>query len=111
MRMRLPQGSDDQIDLQERRRLRVEPEGLGRPFQQRRLHGFQLDSELRAEFSDHEWTALQRFNSVFERVVRLLPHHQLPPIEEFIHSPQWLQLSKAAAKALSSLHSANGNDA
>ena len=35
--------------IRPRRLIRVETDGLGRPFQQRRLHGFQLDRELRAE--------------------------------------------------------------
>jgi len=58
------------------------------------------DAKLRAEFSESEWTALLRFHSVFERVGRLLPHHPLPPIEQFVQSPHWLQLSRAAARAL-----------
>ena len=64
------------------------------------------DAALRAEFSESEWTALQRFHSVFERVGRLLPHHPLPPIEEFILSPHWLQVSRAAARALRTIDSA-----
>lgn len=63
------------------------------------------DKGLRAEFSDMEWTALLRFHSVFERVGRLLPHHPLPPIEQFFQSPHWLQLSTAAARALQAFHS------
>jgi len=63
------------------------------------------DAALRAEFSESEWSALQRFHSVFERVCRLLPHHPLPPIEEFVQSPHWLQLSRAAARALQSFKS------
>jgi hypothetical protein len=65
------------------------------------------DAALRAEFSESEWTALQRFHSVFERVGRLLPHHPLPPIEEFILSPHWLQVSRAAARALRTIDSAS----
>jgi len=63
------------------------------------------DAALRAEFSESEWSALLRFHSVFERVGRLLPHHPLPPIEEFVQSPHWLQLSGAAARALESFKS------
>jgi len=58
------------------------------------------DAKLRAEFSEGEWTALLRFHSVFERVCALLPHHPLPPIEQFFQSPHWLQLSRAATRAL-----------
>ena len=58
------------------------------------------DAKLRGEFSDNEWTALLRFHAVFERVSSLLTHHPLPPFEQFVHSPHWLQLSKAAARAL-----------
>jgi len=58
------------------------------------------DAKLRAMFSESEWTALLRFHSVFERVCSLLPHHPMPPIEQFVQSPHWLQLSKAAARAL-----------
>lgn len=58
------------------------------------------DQKLQAEFSETDWIALQRFHSVFERVSRLQSHHPLPPIEEFVHSPHWLQLSRAAARAL-----------
>jgi hypothetical protein len=69
------------------------------------------DVALRAEFSESEWTALQRFHSVFERVSSLLPHHPLPPIEEFVQSPHWLQLSKAAARALQDIDLADDHDA
>ena len=58
------------------------------------------DAKLRGEFSESEWTALLRFHSVFERVCRLFPHDPLPPIEQFVQSPHWLQLSRAAARAL-----------
>lgn len=61
---------------------------------------WQNDDLLRGLFSVSEWAALMRFNSVFERVLRLLPHHPLPPIDEFVQSPHWLQLSRAAARAL-----------
>ena len=61
---------------------------------------WQNDAKLRTEFSESEWVALLRFHYVFERICRLLPHHPLPPIEQFIGSPHWLQLSKAAAKVL-----------
>jgi hypothetical protein len=61
------------------------------------------DAELRAEFTETEWAALQRFHSVFERTLCLLPHHPLPPIEEFILSPHWLILSRAAERALAFL--------
>lgn len=69
------------------------------------------DAALRAEFSETEWTALQRFHSVFERVLRLLPHHPLPPIEDFVQSPHWLLVSRAAARALKSFDSAHDNPA
>ena len=59
------------------------------------------DKNLRTEFS--EWSALLRFHSVFERVCRVLPHHPLPPIEQFIESPHWLLLSRAAARALNAI--------
>ncbi len=58
------------------------------------------DAALRAEFSETEWRALRRFHSVFERVLHLIPHHPLPPIEEFVQSLHWLQVSRAAARAL-----------
>jgi hypothetical protein len=64
------------------------------------------DTALRAEFSETAWSALQRFHSIFERVGSLLPHHPLPPIEEFILSPHWLQISRAAARALRTIDSA-----
>lgn len=60
--------------------------------------------ELRAEFSETEWAALLRFHSVFERVSSLLPFRSLPSIQEFVRSPQWLLLSRAAARALRSMH-------
>jgi hypothetical protein len=63
------------------------------------------DVALRAEFSSGEWTALLRFHSVFERVSGLLPHQPLPPIDHFVESPHWLQLSRAASRALRSLES------
>jgi len=63
------------------------------------------DAGLRAEVSEIQWTALLRFHSVFERVSRLLSHQPLPPIEEFVKSPHWLQLSKAAARALQAFDS------
>ena len=63
------------------------------------------DAALRAEISQSEWTALQRFHSIFERVSGLLPHQPLPPIEQFVQSPHWLQLSKAAARALQTFDS------
>src|SRR5437588_12191939 len=58
------------------------------------------DAKLRIEFSESEWAALLRFHSIFERVCRLLPHDPLPPIEQFVESPHWLQLSRAASRAL-----------
>ena len=67
------------------------------------------DTKLRAEFSESEWTALLRFHSVFERVCALLPHHPLPPIEQFVQSPHWLQLSRAAARALQAFVPAHDN--
>ncbi len=60
------------------------------------------DASLRAAFDPMEWQALLRFDSVFERVSRLLPH-KLPPIEEFINLPLWLRLSRAANRALATL--------
>jgi hypothetical protein len=64
------------------------------------------DTALRAEFSERDWNALMRFHSVFERVGRLLPHQPLPPIEQFVESPHWLQVSRAAARALQVIDSA-----
>jgi hypothetical protein len=61
---------------------------------------WQDDTALRGEVTEMEWNALLRFHSVFERVVRLMPHDRLPPIERFVDSPHWLQLSRAAARAL-----------
>ena len=57
-----------------------------------------------AEFSSEEQAALLAFHDVFERVSRLLPHTPLPPIREFVQSPHWLQLSRAAARTLCILH-------
>jgi hypothetical protein len=65
------------------------------------------DAELRAEFSQSEWTALLRFDSVFERVFKLLPPGPSPTITEFIQWPHWLRISKAAARALESFDSPN----
>ena len=56
-----------------------------------------------SEFSGDEQSALLSFHDVFQRVSRLLPHHPLPPIEEFVHSPHWLQLSRAASRTLQAL--------
>ena len=67
------------------------------------------DPKLRAEFSETEWAALLRFDSIFDRVCRLLTHDPLPPIEQFVQSPHWLQLSRAAARALQILVPAHDN--
>lgn len=61
------------------------------------------DKEMLSSFSPSEWQALLRFQSVFERVCRLIPHHGLPPIEEFVRSPHWLILSRAAGRALEAI--------
>ena len=68
-------------------------------------------SELRSLFTEPEWQALLRFHSIFERVMRLMPHTPLPPIEEFVKSPHWYQLSSAAKRARIGLHAAAGGAA
>ena len=66
--------------------------------------------DLSGIFSADEQTALLAFHDVFQRVCRLLPHSPLPPIREFVHSPHWLQLSRAATRTLHALQSASSND-
>jgi len=60
------------------------------------------DSQLRGAFSEPEWEALLRFNSVFDRVTSILPA-DLAPIHEFQRSQHWLRLSRAAARALAEM--------
>lgn len=61
---------------------------------------FAPDQEwFREAFSEAEWQALNRFNSIFEGVCNSTPQ-MLPDIDQFVHTHEWQLLHQTAKEII-----------